>query len=135
MEVGAEDSVLMPNQLQRYTFQIETSKGGVSGILLANSSGQAIMGSMVNEFGVSAIDFSYSTAKNKIKLLRVISFLNKWYIKKVLANDIRYCIHELYGTPYKKKHSYVVERQGSTVSVFNKKRNIRYTFTPLENIG
>lgn len=128
------DSVATPIQLQRYVFQIETKKGGVSGILLANYNGDIINGSMMNEFAVSAVDFNYSIPKEKIKLIRVISFLNRWYIKRVLAGDLTYCLHELYGIPYKKRHSYLVEHQGNALSITNKKHNINYIFTPLDII-
>ena len=70
------DSTDVNNQLQRYTFQIETDKAFVSGLLLANESEDVINGSMINEFGVSAIDFTYSKRKQKVKLLNVVSFLN-----------------------------------------------------------
>lgn len=73
------DSTDVNNQLQRYAFQIETDKAFVSGLLLANESEDVINGSMINEFGVSAIDFTYSKRKQKVKLLNVVSFLNKWF--------------------------------------------------------
>lgn len=119
------------HQLQRYSFQIETGKAYVSGILLANEAEESIVGSMINEFGVSAIDFSYSKEKQKVKLLSVVSFLNKWYIKKVLKNDINFCLHILYGIPFKQKHNYEIINHGDTVSIINQKRKIRYSFTPL----
>jgi len=96
------DSTDVNNQLQRYAFQIETDKAFVSGLLLANESEDVINGSMINEFGVSAIDFTYSKRKQKVKLLNVVSFLNKWYIRMVLKNDLKFCLHILYGTPFNK---------------------------------
>lgn len=119
------------HQLQRYSFQIETEKAFVSGLLLTNEDDENIVGSMINEFGVSAIDFTYSKKKQKVKLLSVISFLNKWYIKMVLKNDIKFCLHILYDTPYKSKHKYEIVRIGDTVSIINHKRKIKYSFTPL----
>lgn len=125
------DSIDVNDQLQRYTFQIETDKAFVSGLLLANESEDVINGSMINEFGVSAIDFTYSKRKQKVKLLNVVSFLNKWYIRMVLKNDLKFCLHILYGTPFNKKHKYEIVRIGNTVSIINHKRNLKYTFTPL----
>lgn len=119
------------NQLQRYSFQIETNKAFVSGLLLTNENDEDINGSMINEFGVSAIDFTYSKKKQKIKLLNVVSFLNKWYIKMVLKNDLKFCLHILYGIPFNSKKNYDVVRNGDTVSIINHKRNLKYTFTPL----
>lgn len=126
------DSAIELSQLKRYAFQIETKGGYVSGILLVSDSPDVLNGSMVNEFGVSAIDFSYSKPKDKIKLLNVVSFLNKWYIKRVLSNDIKFCLHELFDTPYTKIHSYIVEQDGESISILNNKRHIKYTFFPLK---
>lgn len=126
------DSTEVSHQLQRYSFQIETNKAFISGLLLANEDDEAINGSMINEFGVSAIDFTFSRKKQKIKLLNVVSFLNKWYIKMVLKNDLKFCLHILYDIPFNSKSKYEVIRMCETVSIINHKRNLKYTFTPLK---
>lgn len=64
------------------------SKGYVSGVCIMANDGSVIKGSLFNEFGISAIDFTYQPDKKKVKLLSVIKILNKWYIKKVLRKDL-----------------------------------------------
>lgn len=118
---------------RKMAFRIEMQKGYVSGIMICAETEDAINGSMVNEFGISAIDFTYSKEKGKVKLINVGSFLNKWYIKKVLKDDINFALHILYGMPYKKNHHYEVTRDGEMVTIFNTKRKIKYTFSPLVN--
>lgn len=113
-------------------FRIEMQKGYVSGIMITGESDEYINGSMVNEFGISAIDFTFSKKKGKVKLINVGSFLNKWYIKQVLKNDINFALHILYGTPYNKKHNYEVTREGPNLIIFNTKRKIKYIFSPLQ---
>lgn len=125
------DSVMQSSPLQKHTFQIETPKGFISGILLVSDDDENITGSMINEFGVSAIDFSYSKKKQKVKLLSVVSFLNKWYIKQVLKNDIKFCLHILYDVPFKKKHNYEVVHTVDSVTIINSKRHLKYSFSPL----
>lgn len=120
-------------ETRKMAFRIEMQKGYVSGIIICAETDDAINGSMVNEFGISAIDFSYSKNKEKVKLINVGSFLNKWYIKQVLKNDINFALHILYGMPYKKKHHYEVTPDGENVTIFNTKRKIKYTFSPLQN--
>jgi hypothetical protein len=75
-----------------------------------------ITGSIFNEFGVSALSFSYNPEKEKVKILSVAGKLNRWYIKYVIRKDLKKVIKVLQegGTSYK-----------------NQKRNITYTFTPL----
>jgi hypothetical protein len=128
-EVLDADSI--QDQCQRYSFQLETSKAAISGIFIAKEDAETITGTMVNEFGISAISFVYSIKKDKVKLLSVISFLDKWYIKMVLKKDIKFCIHTLYNIPSKQDKTYGVVVDSDTVAITNNKRHIRYTFIPL----
>lgn len=120
-------------ETRKMAFRIEMQKGYVSGIMICAETEDVINGSLVNEFGISAIDFSYTKKKEKVKLINVGSFLNKWYIKQVLKNDINFAIHILYDIPFKKGNNYEVSRDGENVTIFNTKRNIKYTFSPLQN--
>ncbi|MGN0236670.1 MAG: hypothetical protein ACI4AK_01055 [Lepagella sp.] len=116
--------------VSRFSFQIEVAQGFVSGIAIFSDQDDVIKGCMINEFGVSALDFIYDKRNQKLKLLKVMSFLNKWYIKAVLRNDLRFAIHILFHTPYK-GNIYQVDMQDDTLSILNTKRNIKYTFSPL----
>ncbi len=127
-------SVAENPSVTKMSFRMEMRKGYLSGILITAETDESIKGSMVNEFGISAIDFTYTKRKDKVKLLNVISFLDKWYIRRVLGNDINFTIHTLYGIPYKKKNSYEVIRDGDDVTIFNPGRGIRYTFSPIQDM-
>lgn len=127
-EVGSQENM---SQLVRYTFHIEKSNSVVSGILITTENNEEIRGSMINEFGVSALDFIYTKKKEKIKIFNVINFLNKWYIKRVLKNDIKYCLHVLNEVPIKGNSNYEVEKSQEQTSIINKKWHLKYTFTPL----
>ena len=102
----------------RSTAMIEMPKGYVSGICVMYNDGEEIKASIFNEFGISAIDFSYSLRKDKVKLLGVIKMLNKWYIRKMLKSDLRKLMHAL--------------QQGKT-EYRNEKYKIDYKFSPIEN--
>jgi hypothetical protein len=75
-----------------------------------------IAASVFNEFGVSALSFSYNPQKDKVKILNLAGKLNRWYIKSVIKKDLKKLIKVLQegGTSYK-----------------NQKYNITYTFVPL----
>lgn len=80
----------------RYAAVIETPKAYLSGIcILYHDENDEIKGSFFNEFGISAIDFSFFENKDKVKLHHVVKMMDKWYIKKVLRRDIRELIHQL----------------------------------------
>ncbi|MCM1449311.1 MAG: hypothetical protein NC082_03135 [Clostridiales bacterium] len=126
--IPAEQSAMT----SRFTLDISMSKGHLSGILIAKNQEDTIIGTMVNEFGVTALSFVYEKKSHRIKLHDVIGFLNKWYIKRVLRSDIKYCLHILYGTPAKEKRYYIVSRNDNEIILTNTKRQITYTFSPIQ---
>lgn len=79
----------------RYNATIEMSKGYVSGVCIMVNDEGIVKGSLFNEFGISAIDFTYDPDTKKVKLLSVIKMLNKWYIKKVLKKDLAQVMENL----------------------------------------
>ena len=97
---------------------IEMPRGYISGICILMHDGSKVKGSLFNEFGISALDFVYDTSKDKVKITNVISFIDKWYIKRVLRKDLREVMHCL-------------EKRQSEYK--NHKRNIVYRFLALTN--
>lgn len=95
---------------------IELPKGYVSGVCVMRRESSCIIGSVVSEFGFSAIDFSYDTARDKFRLLSTAQMLDKWYIRRTLRKDLRRLMHCL---------------QAGTHTYRNERRGITYTFTPL----
>lgn len=67
---------------------LSTPKTDITGIFIVKRVNGEWRGTMINEFGLKVLDF-VSTAKN-CKVVNAISFLNKWYIKKVVASDIQF---------------------------------------------
>lgn len=91
LPLHAQQSRLFPDSAGtkvRYNATIEMAKGYVSGVCIMVNDEGIIKGSLFNEFGISAIDFTYDPDTKKVKLLSVIKMLNKWYIKKVLKKDL-----------------------------------------------
>ena len=74
--------------------------------------------SVVNEFGLSTMDFEYDPQKDKVKIINIVKKLDHWYIKRVLKRDLRILIHNLRQGIYKHE---------------NAKYEITYTFSPIEN--
>lgn len=102
---------------KKYNALIEMPKGYLSGICVLLKEDGVVKGCVFNEFGISALDFTYSPEKDKVKLHSVISMMNKWYIKKVLKRDLRQLFHEM--------------QEGNT-TYQDAKYKINYQFTPLK---
>jgi hypothetical protein len=105
-----------PGDKVRYTAYIEMPKAYISGVCVLVNDGNEVKGCLFNEFGISAIEFSYLLQKDKVKLHDVMPVMNKWYIKKVLKKDLRQLMHCL--------------QQGVT-QYKNERRRLSYTLTPI----
>lgn len=116
-------TILLPNSLKaqgtfpssdgeksKYVCQIEMPKGYISGICVLRQQDGKIRGSIFNEFGISAMDFSYDLAKEKIKLYSVIKVLDRWYIRRMLRKDLGQVMMELKkgGSIYENKRYHIV---------------------------
>ena len=91
-------------------------RGYVSGLLVLLHEEGMVKGSLFNEFGITALDFTYDRRKDKVKLHTVVKMMDKWYIRKVLRRDLREVMERL--------------EQGDSIYE-NKRRKITYKFTPL----
>lgn len=113
----------------RYSVLIQYKKVGITGVCIMKKDSSGIAGSLINEFGVKAFDFTYDTVKGHIKLLNVISFMNKWYIKKTIKADWRY----LFLYPLKQsKYKEIYFSKDGEVTLDNMKRGIKYSFKKIE---
>lgn len=97
-----------------YNVNIEMPKGYVSGQCVMLRNGKQLNGTIINEFGVTVMDFVYDETKDKVKFVSVVDMLDKWYIRRVLRRDLRMVIHGL-------------DREEDTYE--NKKCKIKYHFS------
>lgn len=101
----------------KYNATIEMKKGYLSGICILIRDKDGYKGSIFNEFGISVLDFTYQPVTGKVKLENVIQLLDKWYIKRLLKQDL----------------SQVIKNLQKGISIYdNKKYKIHYQFTELE---
>jgi hypothetical protein len=73
-----------------FQITISTPKAKITGIFIVKQINGNWKGSIINEFGIKVFDFESSAEKCKLK--NVISFLDKWYIKKEIASDIQFIL-------------------------------------------
>ncbi|MCF0202173.1 MAG: hypothetical protein HUK08_02295 [Bacteroidaceae bacterium] len=98
----------------RYDLIIEMSKAYLSGILIMLRDGDnTVNASIVNEFGLSLMDFTYHEVKDKVTFHTLMGKLNKWYIKRILKKDLRAILKLM--------------QEGKEKTYFGS-RNIKYSF-------
>ena len=71
-----------------FRIKLSTPKSIITGIYLVKQVNGEWKGTIINEFGLKVTDFVSNP--QKCKLMNVISFLDKWHIKKILASDIQF---------------------------------------------
>lgn len=99
---------------------------------ISQEEGGNVVGTIVNEFGVKAFDFSFNGKKAKLE--NVFPPLNKWYIKKVLRKDIAFLLSNINERKNKQegKRTFSINDEGEIV-VANNKYHIKYTFYRLND--
>lgn len=117
---ASAQSVDVAEQSVRYSVQIDIDRAGISGVCILREEGDMVLGAIINEFGVSALTFSYNTRRERAKIVDVIPQLDKWYIKRVLRRDLKTMIPQIAESGVNIPYEYL-----------NVKYKIRYRFTPL----
>ena len=113
---------------RQFNVIIETAKANVSGICIIKTDEEGSRGAIVNEFGIHVLDFTVSSDNRKVKLLHVVDFLNKWYIKRVLRKDLQFLFSRNRSDRHRELHI-----DGDTAVMQNKRYKITYTFTEIKD--
>lgn len=95
----------------------------LTGICVVKRTDAGIVGSVVNEFGLHAFDMVEKGRKLKVK--NVMSMMDKWYIRKLLQNDL-HILTSSGNINIGKKH--ILDASTSTIRLENVKYNIEYHF-------
>lgn len=112
----AQDTFPRAGTDMQYSAAIETSRAYISGICIIQNNGTEARGSLFNEFGISALDFTYNISSHKVKLHSVAKMLDKWYIKRVIRKDLSQLMDCL---------------QHGITEYKNDKHHLRYQLTPM----
>lgn len=101
----------------KYATTIELSKGYLSGITIMVREADVYHGVLFNEFGITALEFTYQPQTKKAELIEVIAMLDKWYIRRVLKNDLQHVMENLMkGNPTYKDEKYHISYKFSVMS-------------------
>ena len=116
---------------KEYNLLMEVRGQEITAICMMNIEDDgSVVGTVVNEMGVKAFDFTY--ANGKAKVINVLGPLNKWYIRMVLRKDFSFILSNIDGgqNVVQKKRSMTFTPEDDIV-VRNDKFNIQYIFTSM----
>ena len=138
LSVSAQDSsdslFSFQGNTLKYNMSIQRKEMNITGICMMRRTGNDIIGSVVNEFGIKAFDFDYNIDKKKVKLNNVVEFINKWYIRKILKGDLKYLFS--YGKNMEKDTNRdVIIGADKSIEMDNNKFHLKYVFTPLNDLN
>lgn len=110
---------------RRYAVSVTMPRAALSGICLlradsATTTGGAatLRGTIVNEFGLTAMSFEDEPGKGRVRLADLVPMLDKWYVRRTLRRDLHRLLEAL--------------REGRT-TYRNERRSIDYQLTPMRD--
>lgn len=130
--IVAESQLVEDTIARQYNVVIDARGKQITGLCMIEvQSNGNLVGTMVNEFGVKAFDF---TRKNgRIKLRNVFQKINKWYIRRVLRKDMEFLFDNISGENdvSKGKRHFRKSTDGELI-VTNEKYKLTYTLQEIE---
>ena len=129
--MAQEEEVVDTAEVRQYNLLLEAGPHQISGIFMMKMvSPTEIIGTVINEFGLTAFDLEYNGKKTKLSNLP--PFLDKWYIRKVLQGDMSFFFSNL----PKQKDVRKISRQitfspDGEINMLNIRFKIKYSFTPI----
>lgn len=111
-----------------YSVVIDARGKQITGICVMNAAEDgSVVGTIVNEFGIRAFDFTFDGRKAKVQ--NVFPPINKWYIRKVLRKDMTFLLTNMNTKQnvVRGKRSLTILPNGD-IGLINERYNIKYTF-------
>ena len=127
----AQDEVADSAEIRQYNLLLQAGPHQISGIcVMKMTSPTEVIGTVINEFGLTAFDFEYNGKKTKLSNLP--SFLDKWYIRKVLQADLSFFFSNLpLQRNVRKPSRQITFSPDGEINLINIRFKIEYTFTPI----
>lgn len=94
---------------------------------MARQTESGIVGSVVNEFGIHYFDFT--SVNNRVKVSNVFPAMDKWYIRRMLRNDLRLLTADLALKPGRRQLTIC---QPDSIMLHNDKHHITYGFERMQ---
>lgn len=102
----------------------------LTGVCIIRTDGGGSRGTIMNEFGVNALDFTLSANRKKVRLQHVVAMMDKWYVKRVVRKDLQY-LFSATASPQTKGCRTVVQAVDGSVTLENEKYQLKYSLKPI----
>ncbi|WP_302604349.1 hypothetical protein [uncultured Alistipes sp.] len=93
-----------------------------------------LVGSLLNEFGIRAFDFRYDPVRRRVKLENMTSFIDRWYIRKILRRDLTILFsNDGSPSPFVVHRRWIEVPEPGVLVLTNMKYQVRYRFSQLND--
>ena len=118
-------------KIKQYSLLLQVRHDEISGICLMKMiSEKEVIGTVINEFGLTAFDFDYKDGKTQLSNLPPI--LDKWYIRRILKKDLSFFFsYLLLGKDLRKSSRQISFSPDGEITLVNLRFKIKYKFTPI----
>lgn len=107
-----------------WAFTLDRRELTMTGICIVRQGAEGVAGTVVNEFGVKAFDFT--VRKGRLKLRNMAQPINRWYIRRTLRSDLR-CLVAPQPRSVGRRRTLTLSLPDSIV-LLNKRFDITYRF-------
>lgn len=112
-----------------YSVMFKFKDSALTGVCIIKCVDNVLIGTIVNEFGIKAMDFTVTADSRKVRLVNVLPVLDKWYIRKIVKADFKYMFSNSDRGELRlsdKKRSITVD--GNSMKMCNQRYSITYLF-------
>lgn len=129
----AQEELADTTEISQYNLLMQVKGREISGICMMKMISETeVIGSVVNEFGLTAFDFEYKEGKTHLSNLPPV--LDKWYFRLILKKDLSFFFSNLPLRQDLKKHGRKITfSPDGEIALVNNRFIIKYTFTPIKN--
>jgi hypothetical protein len=118
-------------EIRQYNLLLQVRRDEISGICVMKMISETeVIGTVINEFGLTAFDFEYKEGETQLSNLPPI--LDKWYIRRILQEDLSFFFSNLPLRQDKRKRGREITfSPDGEITLENNRFRIKYTFTPI----
>lgn len=115
-------------QRTAWSFTLQHGTATLTGICVVRQLEASLAGSVVNEFGVKAFDFTVENGR--VRLTNVFRPLDRWYVRRILRADISLLTASSPKAAGRRRT--LIEAQPDSIILINHRRGITYRFHRIE---
>jgi hypothetical protein len=124
----AGDWLLTLGGRQQFTVAIAARGTQLTGLCIVRTDADgSSRGTVVNEFGIHALDFTLTADRRRMRLHNVMPWMDRWYIRRVVRRDLQRLFAATAAGDLGHRRHLSVEADG-TVVLENEKYNLKYSF-------